>query len=134
MTASLIRSRAMITRALDRHTWEEISDGAVLQEDGVTVAVGTYADLKSRHRGVPVVTYLVRRYKIEFQQRDGYLINKITGETWSLADLPIHPLDLCGRLVQDDFCIMVIATERPDTTALRQDALGDLQRMIGSAG
>jgi 5-methylthioadenosine/S-adenosylhomocysteine deaminase len=55
MTASLIRSRAMITRAVDRQTWEEISDGAVLQEDGVIQAVGTYADLKSRHPGVPVV-------------------------------------------------------------------------------
>src|SRR6202521_3976186 len=55
MTASLIRSRAMITHAIDRHSCEEISDGAVLQEDGVIVAVGTYENLKSRHPGVPVV-------------------------------------------------------------------------------
>ena len=45
MPASLIRSRAMITRALDRHRWEEIADGAVLQEDGTITAVGTFADL-----------------------------------------------------------------------------------------
>ena len=38
MPASLIRSRTMITRALDRHRWEEIADGAVLQEDGVISA------------------------------------------------------------------------------------------------
>ncbi len=55
MPASLIRSRAMITRAVDRHAWEEIADGAVLQEDGVVVALGTYDDLKRRHPGVPVI-------------------------------------------------------------------------------
>jgi cytosine/adenosine deaminase-related metal-dependent hydrolase len=55
MAASLIRSRAMITRALDRHRWEEIADGAVLQEDGTITAVGTFADLSRRHPTVPVV-------------------------------------------------------------------------------
>ena len=55
MTASLIRSRAMITRALDRHRWEEIVDGAVLQEHGTITAVGTFADLSRRHPTVPVV-------------------------------------------------------------------------------
>src|SRR5215472_835918 len=37
MSASLIRSRAMVTHAIDRHRWNEITDGAVLQEDGATV-------------------------------------------------------------------------------------------------
>lgn len=55
MTASLIRSRSMITRTLDRRTWEEITDGAVLQEDGIITAVGTYADLSARHPKVPVL-------------------------------------------------------------------------------
>src|SRR6202040_3067498 len=55
MHVSLIRSRAMITRALDRHAWEEIADGAVLQEDGVIRELGTYADLKARHPHAPVV-------------------------------------------------------------------------------
>jgi hypothetical protein len=30
MAASLIRSRAMVTHAMDRHRWNEIADGAVL--------------------------------------------------------------------------------------------------------
>jgi 5-methylthioadenosine/S-adenosylhomocysteine deaminase len=55
MPATLIRSRAMITRTIDRHTWEEIPDGAVLQEDGIVTAVGTYADLKRKHPHVPVL-------------------------------------------------------------------------------
>ncbi|UUX48995.1 amidohydrolase family protein [Nisaea acidiphila] len=55
MSSSLIRSRAMITRAIDRHTVEEIADGAVLQEDGVITKIGTYADLSRQHPDVPVV-------------------------------------------------------------------------------
>ena len=46
MATSLIRSRAMITRAIDRHHWDEVADGAVLQEDGVIVAIGTYEELQ----------------------------------------------------------------------------------------
>ena len=49
MPVSLIRSRATITRALDRHAWEEIAGGAVLQEDGVVREIGTYDELKARH-------------------------------------------------------------------------------------
>ena len=38
MATSLVRSRAAITGTKDRFTWNEIKDGAVLQEDGVIVA------------------------------------------------------------------------------------------------
>ena len=55
MPTSLIRSRTMITHAVDRHTWNEIADGAVLQEDGVIAAIGTFADLRRQHPDVPVV-------------------------------------------------------------------------------
>src|SRR6266567_1712809 len=55
MPVSLIRSRATITRALDRHAWEEVADGAVLQEDGVIREIGTYAELKARHPHAPVI-------------------------------------------------------------------------------
>jgi len=55
MPASLIRSRTMITHAVDRHSWNEIADGAVLQEDGVITAIGTFADLHRRHPTAPVI-------------------------------------------------------------------------------
>jgi 5-methylthioadenosine/S-adenosylhomocysteine deaminase len=55
MPASLIRSRTMITHAVGRHTWNEIADGAALQEDGVITATGTYADLHRQHPTVPVI-------------------------------------------------------------------------------
>ena len=49
MPASLIRSRAMVTHAIDRHRWDEITDGAVLQEDGRIVEIGTYQELSRKH-------------------------------------------------------------------------------------
>ena len=55
MAASLIRSRAMITRTLSRTECEEIADGAILQEDGIITAVGTYAELSAKHPAVPVI-------------------------------------------------------------------------------
>jgi cytosine/adenosine deaminase-related metal-dependent hydrolase len=55
MPASLIRSRTMITAAVDRHHWNEVADGAVLQEDGVIRAVGSFAELRHRHPELPVV-------------------------------------------------------------------------------
>ena len=55
MSASLIRSRAVVTHAIDRHRWNEITDGAVLQEDGAIVEIGTYRDLSRRHPNVAVV-------------------------------------------------------------------------------
>jgi 5-methylthioadenosine/S-adenosylhomocysteine deaminase len=55
MSASLIRSRALVTHAIDRHRWNEITDGAVLQEDGAIVEIGTYRDLSRRHPNVAVI-------------------------------------------------------------------------------
>src|SRR4029450_93494 len=55
LATSLIRSRAAITGVKDRFAWNEIKDGAVLQEDGVIVAVGTYDDLHRKHPTVPVI-------------------------------------------------------------------------------
>jgi 5-methylthioadenosine/S-adenosylhomocysteine deaminase len=55
LATSLIRSRAMISRTIDRHRWEEVTDGAVLQEDGVIVATGTYEALKKRYPNTPIL-------------------------------------------------------------------------------
>jgi cytosine/adenosine deaminase-related metal-dependent hydrolase len=55
MATSLIRSRTMITHAIDRHNWNEIADGAVLQEDGIIVAIGSFTDLRRLHPTVDVI-------------------------------------------------------------------------------
>ena len=39
--------------------------------------------------------------------RDGaVLTNRVTGEAWDVERPALHPLDLCGRLVQEDFCLL----------------------------
>ena len=55
MAASLIRSRAMITRTLSRTSWEEIADGAVYQEAGTIKEVDTYAALSKKYPNVKVI-------------------------------------------------------------------------------
>jgi 5-methylthioadenosine/S-adenosylhomocysteine deaminase len=55
MSSSLIRGKHVITQALDRHRWEQIDDGAVLQQDGVITAIGPFAELSRAHPGVPVI-------------------------------------------------------------------------------
>jgi len=55
MSASLIRSRAMVTHTIDRHRWNEITDGDVLQEDGTIVEIGIYRELGRKHPNVPVI-------------------------------------------------------------------------------
>ena len=55
MATSLIRSRAAITGTKDRFSWNEIAGGAVLQEDGIITAVGTYEALHAKHPTVPVI-------------------------------------------------------------------------------
>lgn len=54
MTASIVRSRTMFTRAIDKHRFMEIADGAVLHEDGIILEVGTYEDFARRFPNTPV--------------------------------------------------------------------------------
>src|SRR5271166_4786217 len=45
----------MVTHAIDRHRWNEVTDGAVLQEDGTIVELGTYQKLSRRHPNIAVI-------------------------------------------------------------------------------
>ncbi|MGL4288474.1 MAG: amidohydrolase family protein [Phreatobacter sp.] len=55
MATSIIRSRSLVTGAKDRFAWNQVDNGAVLQEDGTIVAIGTFDDLRARHPTVPVI-------------------------------------------------------------------------------
>jgi dimethylamine monooxygenase subunit A len=47
------------------------------------------------------------RHHPEMFCRDGDdLRNAATGESWDVAHPKLHPLELCGRLVQEDFCLL----------------------------
>jgi 5-methylthioadenosine/S-adenosylhomocysteine deaminase len=53
--SSIIRGIAVITEPVDRRHWRQIDDGAVLQRDGVITEIGPFAELSTRHSGVPVI-------------------------------------------------------------------------------
>jgi 5-methylthioadenosine/S-adenosylhomocysteine deaminase len=55
MATSIIRSRSLIKGVADRFACRGIEDGAVLQEDGVIVAIDRFDALQARHPTVAVV-------------------------------------------------------------------------------
>jgi len=52
-----------------------------------------------------------------FTRAGGTLNNALTGETWTLTSPPCDPLELAGRLVQEDLCIIQNAEDGPHFTA-----------------
>ena len=50
--------------------------------------------------------HLPRRFPAFFERDGDLLRNQITGERFDLAASDLHPLDLAGRLVQEDLCLM----------------------------
>ncbi len=51
-------------------------------------------------------------------RRDGMALhNRLTGETWNLADPGIDPLEAAGRLVQEDLCVVAPGAHGPALTA-----------------
>lgn len=57
--------------------------------------------------------HLVRRFPHWYSRRDGLLTNHLTGESWPLPAPDaaeraggMYPLELAGRLVQEDWCVM----------------------------
>jgi len=55
LSSSIVRGKYVITRALDRHKWEEINDGAVLQRDGIIAAIGSFSELRRANLDLPVI-------------------------------------------------------------------------------
>ncbi|MGI4955902.1 MAG: heme-dependent oxidative N-demethylase family protein [Janthinobacterium lividum] len=49
---------------------------------------------------------LPERYPIHFRRDGDLLCNRLTGESWNLADPPHDPLELAGRLIQEDLCLI----------------------------
>ena len=45
----------MNAKTLSATVWEEIADGALIQEDGVITEIGTYEDMRRNQPHIPVV-------------------------------------------------------------------------------
>ncbi|MBV9527081.1 MAG: DUF3445 domain-containing protein [Acidisphaera sp.] len=61
--------------------------------------------------------HLPRRFPALFRRRGDTLDNAATAERWNLAQTDLHPLDLAGRLVQEDLCVMQAGPEGYRLTA-----------------
>jgi hypothetical protein len=60
---------------------------------------------------------LPARFPAWFDRRDTLLHNRLTGEDWDLANPRLDPLEVAGRLVQEDLCVLQPGPEGPLFTA-----------------
>ena len=82
------------------------SHGAVFGAcDGSAAARREVLDLLAAH--------LPARYPAGFTRIGPQLGNRQTGEVWNLADPPVDPLELAGRLVQEDLCVVRMLGQVP---------------------
>lgn len=54
-----------------------------------------------------LVTHLLQYFPQHYQQQDDWLINISTGQRWCCSEFADQPLDLAGRLVQEDLCLLL---------------------------
>src|SRR6185437_7394580 len=64
-----------------------------------------------------VVANLTTHFPQWFSREGDTLHNALTDEHWDLSSPPCDPLELAGRLVQEDLCIVQNAAEGPRFTA-----------------
>ncbi len=53
-----------------------------------------------------LVEHLPIRFPELYKRSGNQLDNLATGQRWEIHTTPLHPLDLAGRLVQEDLCLM----------------------------
>jgi hypothetical protein len=70
------------------------------------------ADAACREFGTLLLDHLRAYFPDIFGFAEDRLENRLTGESWPTAHTDRHPLDLAGRLVQEDFCILQSAGEK----------------------
>ncbi len=57
--------------------------------------------------------HLSRHHPAMFRVAGNRLINQAMAESWDVADPSLHPLDIAGRLVPEDVCLLQSDGERP---------------------
>jgi hypothetical protein len=61
-----------------------------------------------------LVAHLPVAYPDVYEGVGSVFVNNATQETWDLSELPLHPLELAGRLVQEDLCLLGRASDASD--------------------
>ncbi len=104
---------------LDEHYREEMAERrrllAVRHADVFAALPGSEA---ARREVLDVLAELLPRRFPHWFGRDGdRLDNRLTGEGWDLARPPHDPLEVAGRLVQEDLCLLRLDGGTPVLTA-----------------
>jgi hypothetical protein len=58
-----------------------------------------------------LLEHLTGHFPAHYQIENGAIAHSLTGDRWLLSDFADRPLDLAGRLVQDDLCLMLPGPE-----------------------
>jgi hypothetical protein len=61
-----------------------------------------------------LAAHLPNAYPQVYGRNGNLLVNRTTEETWNLAEARLHPLELAGRLVQEDLCLLGRASDESD--------------------
>ena len=64
-----------------------------------------------------VVRHLPQHHPAWFVRAGSRLLNRLTGEEWDVAQPSCDPLELAGRLVQEDLCLLEPGANGPRLTA-----------------
>lgn len=107
---------AMGLKPLQLKDWIEVGEDLVQQLEAKKCLFATrypevFAALPNSELGQQEVLellldHLPRYFPKQYQQQGEYFLNRVTGEVWNLSEVG-HPLDLAGRLVQEDLCLML---------------------------
>ena len=100
---------------LDEHYPEEMAERrrllATRHADVFATLPGSEA---ARQEVLDILAELLPRRFPAWFARDGALLhNRLTHETWTLGDLPHDPLEVAGRLVQEDLCLLRLTPDGP---------------------
>jgi hypothetical protein len=107
---------AMGLQPLAAAEWIEIDDyfGAQLAEkrrllaqvpDEIVIALPA-AQAAADELLALLAAHLCEVHGTRFARDGAHVVNRVTDERWNVASPERHPLELCGRLVQEDFCLL----------------------------
>jgi len=82
------------------------------ERHGEVFAVDAEAEAPAAELLALMAAHLPQHHPMLFHREGNRLGNRATGETWDLAARALHPLDLAGRLVAEDLCILQAQGER----------------------
>jgi hypothetical protein len=68
-----------------------------------------------------LAVHLPSRFPTLYRREGDLLYNLVTQQSWNLSQQVLHPLDLAGRLVQEDLCLM------------RHDPTDNTYRLVGAS-